>query len=69
MCDLKVLRERGHKDSIFEVLMLTRRLVEESVAIKNRDMCPEFVSTLTRPLVFAVQSTEITNSVTQVMNC
>ena len=68
MCDLKVLRERGHKDDIFDVLMLTRRLVEESVAIENKDMCPEFVSTLTRPLIFTVHSTEITDSMAQVLN-
>ena len=68
MCGLQVLKERGHKDSIFDVLKVTRRLVEESVAIKNKEMCPEFVSTLTRPLVFTLCSVGLTHITTQVLD-
>ena len=61
-----MLKARGHIDSLFEVLKVTGKLVEETVAMENKDMCPSYVSTLTRPLVFNQCVPNVPHVVTQV---
>lgn len=61
----RVLRERGDKDTLQEVLKITRQLVEVSIAIHNKDMCPSYISTLCRPLIFPLLRPDLRDSLIQ----